>query len=346
MKKINLWKVSIVIPMRNEERYIGKCLQSILENNYSLEKMEIFVVDGMSEDNSKKIVEQFASKYSQVKLLENPKKITPVARNIGIRNAKGKVIIIVDAHRFLGKDFIIKSIRCLQDMPEVWCVGGIAISIGENFWSNLIALALSFPFGVGDAKYRTGKSRGFVDIVACPAYRGKVFDEIGLFDEKLIRNQDNEFNFRLTKTGGKIYLDPEIKSYYYVRPSLSKLWKQHFQYSYWNVKIVQKYKRTTSWRHAVPPVFLISLIISGIAGVFTKWGLYLLLTIGGIYIAASLLSSLAIAAKNGWRYFPFLPLTFAIIHFGYGFGFLKGIWDFAIRSKHFKQKIEDVELTR
>jgi len=346
MKKTNLSNVSIVIPMRNEEKYVGECLESILENNYPLEKMEIFVVDGMSEDNSRKIVKQFASKYSQIKLLENPKKITPVARNIGVRNAKGKNIIVVDAHRFLGKDFIIKSIRCLQNMPEVSCVGGIAISIGENFWGNLIALALSFPFGVGNAKYRTGKFKGFVDIVACPTYRGEVFDKIGLFDEELIRNQDNEFNFRLTRAGGKIYLDPEIESYYYVRPSLSKLWRQHFQYSYWNVKIVQKYKRTTSWRHSAPLVFLISLIISGIIGVFTEWGLYLLMIIGGGYIGASLLSSLVIAAKNGWKYFPFLPLVFAIIHFGYGFGFLKGIWDFLINKKHLKQRIENVRLTR
>lgn len=308
--------------------------------------MEIFVVDGMSEDNSRKIVKQFASKYSQIKLLENPKKITPVARNIGVRNATGKNIIIVDAHRFLGKDFIIKSIRCLQNMPEVCCVGGIAISVGENFWGDLIALALSFPFGVGNSKYRTGKFKGFVDIVACPTYRGEVFDKVGLFDETLVRNQDNEFNFRLTRAGGKIYLDPEIESYYYVRPSLSKLWRQHFQYGYWNVKIVQKYKRTTSWRHSAPLVFLISLIISGIIGVFTEWGLYLLMIIGGGYIGASLLSSLVIAAKNGWKYFPFLPLVFAIIHFGYGFGFLKGTWDFLINKKHLKQKIEDVKLTR
>jgi len=338
--------VSVVIPTREEKATIGKCLDSVLKNSYPLDKLEIIVVDGMSSDGTRRVVEEYIARYSMVKLLDNPRLITPVALNIGVQATQGDIIVRVDGHSYVGADFLSQSVKALSEHPEADCVGGVVYGIGGNLISNTIASALSSPFGVGNARFRTGGYEGFVDTVAFGAYRREVFERIGLFDEVFIRNQDDEFNYRLIKGEGKIYLTPQIRYHYYVRPSLCKLWAQYFQYGYWKVRVIQKHRLPASWRHVVPTAFVISLVGSGISGIWSLWGLYALGAITGSYLAASLLFSLIISVKKGWRYLPLLPVAFGAIHSSYGLGFLKGVWDFVILRKHLKRKIEDVELTR
>jgi len=339
--------VSVIIPTREEGAAIDKCLDSILGNFYPLDRLEIIIVDGMSSDETREIVKGYMTRYPMIRLLDNPRKVTPTAMNIGIKNAHGDVIIMVNGHSYLAKDFIMQSVKHLQAHLEADCVGGTLQSVHETFIGDVIALAADSPFGAGGARYRTRKREGYTsDTVPYAAYRKEVFQRIGLIDEELIRDQDEEFNYRLIKKGGKIYYSPVIKSYLHTRSSFKKLFKQHFQYGYWKIRVLQKSQLTVSWWHLVPATFVFSLIGSGISAIWSLWGLYALGTISGSYLAASLLFSLMISAKKGWRYLPLLPLAFGTIHFGYGLGFLKGLWDFVILRKHLKRKIEDVELTR
>jgi GT2 family glycosyltransferase len=188
-----------------------------------------------------------------------------------------------------------------------------------------IALAQSSRFGVGGVAFRTGSEDGrYVDTLAFGAYRREVFGRIGRFDEELIRNQDDEFNFRLTQAGGKIWLDPSIRSVYYSRASLSGLWKQYFQYGLYKVRVIQKRRAVPSWRHLIPGLFVLSLLFSFLLALITrKWTLVFSVT--APYAMANFSASVW-ASRHQPRLFPFLPLAFATLHMAYGFGFLAGLW--------------------
>jgi glycosyltransferase involved in cell wall biosynthesis len=340
--------VSVIIPCRNEEKFIAKCLDSIIAQDYPKEKREVLVVDGMSEDKTREIVKQYNHCYSFIKMLDNPQKIVPTAMNLGIKNARGNIIVRMDAHAEYPKDYLSKIVYWL-DKSGADNVGGICITKpGANtLIAEAIALGLSSPFGVGNAYFRIGvKEPKYVDTVPFGAYRKEVFEKIGLFDEELIRNQDDEFNLRLLRQGGKILLVPEIVSYYYARDSLLKLWKLYFQYGYWKIRVIQKHKLPASWRHLVPVTFILTILGTIMLGIFRPIGFYILGTIISVYLLMSMVFSLKISLKKGIKYFCVLPVVFAVIHFAYGFGFLKGIWNFIILKKHKKTKIDDMPITR
>ncbi|MCD6317497.1 glycosyltransferase family 2 protein, partial [Candidatus Aerophobetes bacterium] len=241
-----------------------------------------------------------------------------------------------------------KNILNLQEY-NVDCVGGIMITLPANktLLAQSIALALSHPFGVGNSYFRIGsKEPRLVDTVPFGCYRREVFKKIGRFDEELVRNQDDEFNFRLIKNGGKILLVPKIVSYYYARGKLSQLFRQYFQYGYFKVRVAQKIGAILTWRQLIPAIFVGSLIFTGVVSFFSKLFLWLFLLVAISYFFANFGFSLSIAVKRGIRFFPSLVVAFATLHFSYGFGYLKGIWDFMICKKHLKKKIKDVPLTR
>jgi glycosyltransferase involved in cell wall biosynthesis len=342
------FSVSVIVPCRNEIKFIEKCLDSIIAQDYPKEKLEILVVDGFSEDGTREIIKNYSDNYQFIKLLDNPKKIAPSAINIGIKNATGDIIIRMDAHNIYKKDYISKCVAYLQKY-NADNVGGIWITLpgSDTLISHAIALVLSHPFGVGNAYFRIGsKEPKEVDTVPFGCYRREVFSKIGLFDEELIRNQDDEFNYRLIKNGGKILLVPEIVSYYYARESLTKLWRTYFQYGYWKVRVMQKHKFPASWRHIVPISFVLCIFGSAILGFFYKFWFYLFCTIVILYMFISFLFSTKISLKKGIKYLFVLPISFANLHFSYGLGFLKGICDFIILKKHKKLRIDDMEITR
>jgi glycosyltransferase involved in cell wall biosynthesis len=344
----NLPFVNVVIPCRNEKNFITKCLDCIVGQDYPKDKLEILVIDGMSNDGTREIIKKYMEQYPFIKMLDNLKKIVPTAMNIGIKYAKGDIIVRMDAHSEYPKDYISKIIYWF-DKSDADNIGGILITKpgADTLIAEAIALVLSSPFGVGNAYYKIGvKEPKYVDTVPFGAYRKELFDKIGLFDEELIRNQDDELNLRLLKQGGKILLVPEIVSYYYARDSLLKLWKMYFQYGYWKIRVIQKHKLPSSWRHLVPSIFLLTIFGTFILGIFNPICFYILGTIIGIYLIISMFFSLRISLKKGLKYFIILPLVFGTLHFAYGFGFLKGIWDFVILKKHKKKTIEDVPLTR
>ncbi len=234
--------VSVIVPCRNEGKWIGKCLQSILNNDYPRDCLEILVVDGMSGDDTRREVEAAAALHSGVRLLDNPRRITPVAMNLGIAAASGSVIVRMDAHVEYPSDYI-SSLVALLEKSGADNVGGVCQTLpGDGtIMARAVALGMSHPLGVGNSHFRIGASQDrWVDTVPFGCYRREVFQRIGLFDEDLVRNQDDELNLRLIKHGGRILLSPRIVCKYFARESLAKLWRMYYQYGYFKPLVVRK----------------------------------------------------------------------------------------------------------
>lgn len=315
--------VTVVVPMRNEEKFIGECLDSLIRQNYPSDRIEVLVVDGKSEDASRSIVLEKSREHDFIRLLDNPKRIAPAALNIGVRNAAGDVIIRLDAHNFAASDFVSKNVAHLAK-ASVDCVGGPIHIVSRSFVGRAIALAMSCPFGVGDSLYRYSQKEQFVDTVQNAAYRRGVFERVGYFDEALVRNQDIEFNYRLRQNGGRILLTPEVRSFYYPRSSLRGLWKQNFANGFWNVKTVRKTPGSLSARHFVPLAFIVALGSSILLSpLFTLARLLLLLILVSYCVLA-----LGYTIVLGWReglHAILLPLVFPTLHISYGLGSLWGV---------------------
>jgi len=341
--------VTVIIPCRNEQNFIGKCLDSVLKSDYDQERIEILIADGMSDDQTRSVLKTFSDKHKCIRVFDNPEKIVPTALNTGIRAARGEVVIRMDAHNIYPEDYISKCVEYLLKY-EVDNVGGIWITMpgGGTAVARMIALALSHPFAVGNAYYRIGsKTPRYVDTVPFGCYRRDVFDRIGLFDEELIRNQDDEFNLRLLKNGGKILLAPEIVSSYYARDSLKKLWRMYFQYGYFKPLVVKKIGRVLTVRQLIPAIFVVVLILSLLLSFFIAPFSYLFGSAVLVYLLVSFGFSFRIAYKEGFglRHL-LLPVTFAVIHFAYGLGYLKGIFNFFFFRNYRKKLPGDISLTR
>ena len=319
--------ITIIMPIRNEARYIARALHAVLAQDYPADKMEIFVVDGMSEDGTRAIVTAMAVGEPRVQLMDNPERIVPTALNRGVRAAHGEIIIRVDGHAVIAPDYLRRCVETLAAV-DADCVGGPIQTVGETPRACGIALAQSSPFGVGNAAFRYARTARYVDTLAFGAYRRKVFDHIGLFDPELVCNQDDEFNLRLIRAGGKIWLCPTIQSTYYARASLGRLWRQYFAYGFWKVRVLQKHGRPASWRSLVPVTFVGALLTTAGLSVLVPpypWLLAVLLPYSLVVLGASLW----LAAHHGWQYAPLLPLSFMTLHLGYGLGFLGGLLSWA-----------------
>jgi len=323
---MRIFSVSIIIACRNEEKHIKKCLDSLVKQNDFRGNTEIIVVDGMSNDKTKKIVKkiQITNPESQIKLLDNPKKFNSFGFNVGIKEARGDIIIIFGAHSTADKNFISKNIEYLKK-TQADCVGGPIETIGKSSIGKIISFVLSSPFGVGGAKFRYSQKEGYVDTVAYGAYKKEVFKTIGLFDERLIRNHDIEFNTRLIKNDGKIFMTPEIKSYYYCPNSIIKFSKQGFSNGLWNIYTSKLMPGSLHLRHFIPFCFVVGLLGSILISFINPIGKWLLCLIIFSYTIGNLLFSLKIILKKGLRYLLLLPISFFILHFSYGFGSLWGI---------------------
>jgi len=323
--------VSITIPCRNEEKYIKKCLSSILNSNYPNQLITIYVCDGMSEDNTRDIVKNMSKKNSNIILLDNLKKTTPFALNLGLKKSSSDIKIILGAHATVDLNFILENVKAFEKSHDIGCTGGVINNVYENETSKTIGLAMSSSFGVGNAHFRTGNKDGFVDTVAFGAYKKEVFDKIGYFDEDLVRNQDDEFNFRLLKNGFKIYLSSKIHSDYYVRASFKKLFKQYYQYGYWKVFVNTKHNTVTTVRQTIPLLFVLFLSFGIISSFVHSFFLFSFLTILLLYFVLSIYFALK-KTQNLRRVF-LLIFVFFELHLSYGFGYLVGIFQFIFLNK-------------
>jgi succinoglycan biosynthesis protein ExoA len=325
--------VSVIMPIRNEAGFIGESLRSVLDQDYPPDLMEVIVVDGMSTDATRDIVRDLAAQHSNVRLVDNPGRIVPIGMNIALQQAKGEIIVRVDGHCEIRPDYVRRCVEYLGN-GEIDGVGGPMETIGETTVSQAIAIAMSSPFGVGGSAFRTIKDRTmYVDTVAFPAYRRETIRKNGLYDEELVRNQDDEYNYRLRELGGRILMTPDIRSRYYSRSSLKSLWRQYLQYGFYKVRVMQKHPRQMSLRQFIPPLFVASLILISVLSLFFAPVRLLLAVEIGAYLAANLGASLITAGKTGTQYFIYLPVTFAILHIAYGSGFLYGLVKFANRWK-------------
>jgi GT2 family glycosyltransferase len=208
--------------------------------------------------------------------------------------------------------------------------------VGESSLAKTIALAMASPFGVGNAYFRYSNKAQFVDTLAFGAYKRAAFDRVGLFDENLIANEDYDLNYRIRKAGGKIFLSPTIKSFYFNRACLSGLWKQYFRYGFWKVRMLCKYPESIAIRQAVPPVFVLSLLLTMSFSLFFQPFIYLFIAIISTYLICSVTVSLRLASKQGWRHFPLLPLVFLCLHLGWGSGFLYGLTKWGAQLKQIR----------
>ncbi|MCB2209921.1 glycosyltransferase family 2 protein [bacterium] len=330
--------VSILIPIRNEAQYIDRCLHGVLNQTYPDELMEILIADGMSTDRTRRIILDYMIDDSRIKMIDNPEGIVPTGLNRLINVTKGSILIRVDGHCFIDPDYVSNCVSYLQD-SQVDGVGGMMRSVGEDRVSKTIALAMSSRFGVGGSFRTETEDTRHSDTVPFPAYRWETIERVGLYDEELVRNQDDEYNFRIRNNGGKIVLASDIKSTYFGRGSLKKLWRQYYQYGYWKVRLLQKHPRQMSLRHFVPFTYILSLLGAVLLAMIWRlaWPLPPFLIL--IYIFANLAATMSLSFKKGWEHFTLLPTCFVLIHFGYGIGFLVGLIRFSARWQDRSGKI-------
>jgi len=330
-------KVSIVIPCRNEKAYIEECITAIYTNSLCKnEDIEVLVVDGMSDDGTTELVKTLLPKFKNLRLIMNERKVTPIAFNLGINNSTGEYYQIVGARHIICEDYLEKEIEILEGNKEIWCVGSKLINEYTNQEGAIISKAMDTPFGMGVGNFRILEKSGFTDTVTSPMYPRWVFEKVGLFDEELVRNQDDEFNFRVTQAGGKIWFESSIWLKYYVRSTYAGLKKQFFQYGYWKVFVNRKHKAVTTLRQLFPPAFVLFAILSIPIGF-----LHGLMAVAiGITWMMYLFLALYFSAKKGSRWNEALGIfrSFLIMHFSYGWGYLKGIVHFYLLKRKPSQK--------
>lgn len=312
--------VSVIMPVRNEGDFIEYSLGSVLKQDYPEDRMEILVVDGNSKDNTREKIQS-----PRVKVLDNPAGIVPSSLNIGLRNAVGEIIIRVDGHCILPFDYISNCVQVLRESGAD-CAGGLQKAYGEGAVGKVIATAMSSRFGVGTAYFHYGTKPNWVDTVYLGAYHRDAFQKTGGFDEELVRNQDDEFNFRLKQAGGKIRFDPKIFAKYYPRDSISRLWKQYFEYGFYKVLVIRKRRGVSSIRQLAPSAFVLALLLSVVLALVSGQ-MWIMAAVFGPYLIASLGVSVFLGHQRV-RTLLLLPVVFACMHIAYGVGFLAGLWRF------------------
>jgi glycosyltransferase involved in cell wall biosynthesis len=321
-------KISVIIPARNEENYIASCLDSILSSEYPTDLMEVFVVDGMSDDKTQSIVNVYHQKHNFIQLIINEQGYTPVGMNLGIEASSGEYVFILSAHATYDSDYFSKLVTNAQ-LLDADCVGGVLRTEvkNKNVKSSSIKEVLMHKFGVGNATFRTGSDHiKEVDTVAFGCYKRSSFEKFGLFDEKLIRNQDIELNKRIINHGGKIYLIPEVECTYYARENFTALAKNQYQNGLWNILTAYYTKSfsSLSLRHFIPLVFVLSLLLPLLFSlVYSKIVWVALLSLSS-YLSLVIIISLRL--KNSSNSVRYLIISFLTLHFSYGLGSLVGIF--------------------
>jgi len=317
--------VSVVIPCRNEKDWIERCLTAVLRQDYPGDRMEILVVDGMSDDGTYEFLVDLAKRETRLRVLRNPREIVPSSLNLAIAAARGELIVRVDAHTIIAEDYVSVGAETLG-RTGAQNVGGPMVKLGGGAVGDAIATAMSSRFGIG-AYFHFAQAEREADTVYLGMWPRSVFEEIGLFDEELVRNQDDELNYRLRKHGGRIVCTPRMRSQYQNRQSWKKLIKQFFQYGLWKVRVLQKHPAQMSVRHFVPPLFDLAIVFGLLAAPWLRPAGYAALGAIGAY--AIVIAVVAAGHTKGCAARMRLGLAFACIHHAWGLGFLAGMVRFA-----------------
>ena len=321
--------VSVICPIFNEERYIHKCIDSVLAQDYPRDDMEVLFVDGMSTDTTRHIVAQYAAQYPFIHLLDNPHKIVPYAMNLGIQQAKGDIIVRLDAHAEYAINYISTLVHYIHILPDAGNVGAPCrtLSISNTPKAKAIVAVLSSKFGVGNSDFRTGiSSIKQVDTVPFGCWKKTIFDKIGYFDTRLVRNQDIDMNKRILSEGNKIYLVPETYCIYYARDTYKAFCKNNFANGKWNILTVYftGQMRSLSLRHFIPLCFVLSLLLPIIIGIACPWFLIIALISLMAYISTLCFVSFQIVRPNNLSFY-YVLWAFVTLHISYGIGSLVGL---------------------
>ncbi len=317
---------SIIVPCYNEQATIGILLDAVIAQTYPRPQIEVVIVDALSQDGSRDIIANFQQAHPDLALqvLDNEQRTIPAALNKAIASARGEIIIRLDAHSIPIPEYVERCVEALEEGKGTNVGGMWVIRAGGDGWiAQAIAAAAAHPFGVGDAGYRLGAAAGAVDTVPFGAFRRSLIEKIGGFDETLLTNEDYEFNARIRRNGGTVWLDPQIRSTYVARSSLPALARQYWRYGFWKCKMLRRYPDTLRWRQALPPVFVASLIGLAFWSVFWRPPRLLLFTEIILYTLILAAAGLDLALRQQKPLLlPGLMLATATMHASWGSGFL------------------------
>jgi glycosyltransferase involved in cell wall biosynthesis len=335
--------VSVIIPMRNEAGSIAALLETVLAQDYPADRLEVLVVDGDSDDGSAAVVQGVAARDARVRLLHNPQRIVPPALNIAIRAARGDVIARVDGHTQLAPDYLRIGVETLA-RSGADNVGGRMDAVGGGWFGNAVADATASPAGVG-SYFHFGTEERDVDTVYLGMWPRAVFERVGLFDEELVRNQDDEFNYRLRKLGGRVRLNPAMRSWYQNRQDVAHLLRQYYQYGLWKVRVLQKHPAQMSWRHFVPPAFVGGMALLGILAAEWTPADWALRAASVLYLGLVAVAAWRQSRRRGRRAVAGTALALVCVHVAWGVGFLSGLIKFADRWRKPEQAPPRLERT-
>jgi succinoglycan biosynthesis protein ExoA len=326
-------KISIVVACRNEAKHIDAFLDSLLKQEFDGFDWEAIIADGQSTDGTRERISEVNRTNPRIQLIDNSSQIVAAGLNAAIKVAGGDIILRMDAHTEYNPNYVAKCVETLETTGAS-NVGGPARTKAEGLHARAIQAAFHSWFSTGGACFHDDRFSGYVDTVPYGCWRKETFNKVGLFDEHLVRNQDDEFNLRIIRSGGRIWQSSGIISWYRPRPTLASLFRQYFQYGFWKVPVIRKHKIPGSWRHMIPGAF----ILTNLTFFFAILGSWLLKSrlighemyyLEGIliltYVVACLVAACFSARRFGWQLFPYLPATFAVFHCSYGLGFLSGL---------------------
>lgn len=328
--------VTAISPCRNERGHIRPFLESLLAQDYPAAAWELIVADGMSDDGTREILRDMEARWTpRLRVIDNPGRIVSTGMNAAIAQARGRYIVRMDCHTEYAPDFIRRSVEILEQTGAD-NAGGPARTKATGYMQRAIAAAYHSPFSCGGARFHREDYEGYSDTVPYGCWRIERLKQLGLFDEFFVRNQDDELNLRITRSGGRIWQSPRIRSWYSPRPRLGALFRQYFQYGFWKVAVIRKHKIPASWRHLVPGAFAaanVLLLAAAVIGWMAGWApaaVWALALMDGAYLAVGLLAAAAAARHRGWDLVPILPVVFAVYHISYGTGFLSGLFHWSI----------------
>jgi glycosyltransferase involved in cell wall biosynthesis len=322
--------VSVIIPCRNEEKTIHLVLEALFEQSFPLQNMEIVIADGLSTDGTRRAIHAFSEAHPAlfVRLVDNPKQIIPTGLNTAIKASKGELIVRMDAHSLPKQDYVQRCYNAHQE-GKAENVGGVwKISPQNNGWvARSIAAAAANPFAVGDAHYRFTEKAAYVDTVPYGSYKRELFKKIGYFDESLLANEDYEFNTRIRQSGGRIWLDPAIQCTYFARATFAALAKQYWGYGFWKAQMLKRYPETLRWRQALPPAFVLGLVVLALVGFIWPIAWPVFAVIVGLYLAVQLVPAIQISLKAGDIHLSIgVVIATLIMHFSWGTALIVGLF--------------------
>ena len=318
--------ISIVCPIFNEEKYIDGLLRSIINQDYPQDDIEVLLVDGMSSDRTREIAAGYTGQFKNLRIIDNPHRVAPFAMNIGIRESKGDIIIRLDAHAFFPTNYISELVKNKKEL-KADNVGGVCRTLPakDTVVCRSIANVLSSSFGMGNSHFRVGaKAVMEVDTVPFGCFHRELFDRIGLFDEELIRNQDDEFNGRILKNGGKIYLLPQLVIDYYARDTISKVYNMFYQYGLFKPLVNKKLGSPATLRQFFPPAFVLGLVFGPLLAFVSRWFLVAYIAVLFIYLGIAI--GFSVQNSKNLKEVLIQVKTYFVVHFAYGWGYINGLW--------------------